>query len=55
MRATRSVAARKGKKADDRTMTIHPDADPTTVTDSADAHTVRPATTTLALDILMRK
>jgi hypothetical protein len=34
-------------------MRTFPDANPTTVADSADAQTVTPATTTLGLDILM--
>jgi hypothetical protein len=53
MRVTRSVAAREGKKADDGTMTTSPDANPTTVADSADAQTLTPATTISVLVILM--
>jgi hypothetical protein len=53
IRATRSGAAREGKKADDGTMTSYPDANPTTVADPADAQTVTPATTTWASDIEM--
>jgi hypothetical protein len=53
MRPIHSVAATEGKKADAGTMTTHPDANPTIVTDSADTQTLTPATTTEASDILM--
>jgi hypothetical protein len=48
-----SGAASEGKKADDGTMTSPPDANPTTVTDPADAQTLTPATTTSGSDIAM--
>jgi hypothetical protein len=53
MRAALSVAAREGKKAEDGTTTTFPDANPTTVADSANAQTLTPAKTTEASDILM--
>jgi hypothetical protein len=53
MRAVRSVAAREGKKADDGITTTFPDANLTTVADSANAQTLTPATTTEASDIQM--
>jgi hypothetical protein len=53
MRATRRIAGREGKMANDGTIITHLHDNPTTVTDSADAQTVKSATTMLALDILM--
>jgi hypothetical protein len=51
MSATRRLAAREGKNADDGTMTSSPDASPTTVADPAAAQTLTPATTTEVSDI----
>jgi hypothetical protein len=42
MFATRRLAAREGKKADDETMTSLPDATPTTVADPAATQTLTP-------------
>jgi hypothetical protein len=53
MRARRSVEAREGKKADDITMTIFPDANPIRIADPSDAQTLMPATTTAASSIRM--
>jgi hypothetical protein len=55
MFATRRLAAREGKKADDETMTSSPDANPTTVADLAATQRVTPAPMTEVLDILMKK
>jgi hypothetical protein len=46
MQATRSGAARDGKKADDGTMISHPDVNPITAADPAAAQTFTPATMT---------
>jgi hypothetical protein len=46
MRATRRLAAREGKNADDGTMTSSPDVNPMTVADPATAQTLMPVTTT---------
>jgi hypothetical protein len=55
MFATRRLAAREGKKADDGTIRTSPDSNPTTVDDSASTQTLTPVTTTDVLDILMKR
>jgi hypothetical protein len=51
MQATRRLAARGGKKADEGTMTLSPDPNPNTVADPSATQTLTPARTE-ALDIL---
>jgi hypothetical protein len=48
--ATRSAAARDGKKPDEGTMTSSPDANPTTI---ANAQTLAPAAATCGWEVLM--
>jgi hypothetical protein len=55
MFATRRVAAREGKKADDGTMTSSPDPSPTIVAGHSATQTLIPAMTTSVSDILMKK
>jgi hypothetical protein len=55
MLATRRLAAREGKKADDETMTSFPDTNPATVADPSSTQTLMPAMTTWALDIQMKR
>jgi hypothetical protein len=55
MFATRRLAAREGKKADDGTIRSSPDSNPTTVADSAATQTLTPAMTTDVLDILIKR
>jgi hypothetical protein len=54
MSATGSVAAKEGKKTDDRTVTSSRDAYPTTVADAADPQTLMLVTTTSVSDILLK-
>jgi hypothetical protein len=54
MFATRRLAAREGKKANDGTMTSS-DANPMTLANSAATQTLTPAMTTEVLDILRRE
>jgi hypothetical protein len=53
--ATRRLAARVGKKADDRIMRSYLDANPTTVSDRPVTQTLTSATTTEVSDILMKR
>jgi hypothetical protein len=55
MFATRRLATREGKKADDGRMTSSLDANPTTVADRPATQTLTPATTKEVSDILMKR
>jgi hypothetical protein len=55
MFATRTLAARERKKADDETMTSFLDANPITVADLVARQTLMRAMMTEALDILMKR
>jgi hypothetical protein len=53
MQATRRLAARGAKKADDETRISSSDTNPTTVANHSATQTLTPAITTVALDIPM--